>query len=108
MSQFNSEGAAVATIKLIGSKHPEGLAQFPDKHSQMRCSDNVLLLSNHHGEVASFSVNDALYNTVKMFLCQIHEPAGVGEWPRKAFLPQLPESLPAEAEKIKFEPDECS
>jgi len=37
-------GFTIATSKLIGSKNPEGLAQFPDEHSQMRCSDNVLLL----------------------------------------------------------------
>lgn len=43
-----------------------------------------------------------------MFLYQIDEPAEVGEWPRKAFLPQLLVSLPAEAEKIKVQLDECS
>ena len=43
-----------------------------------------------------------------MFLCQIQEPVGVGGLPKKAFLPQLPASWSAEAEKIKFELKECS
>ena len=42
------------------------------------------------------------------FVKEIEEPVEVGGLPRKAFLPQLPASWPAEAEKIKFELKECS
>ena len=44
----------------------------------------------------------------RFFVQQFEEPVEVGGLPKKAFLPQLPASWPAEAEEIKFELKQCS